>query len=241
MTTNDKNRRDFVRDSGALTLGAILAPGMKFQEVPVKTEGPKPVIQEGRPNDYVARDYSGLVGATKLDEKLLLNHFTLYQGYVKNVNTLSATLAEMGKEGKLGTPAAAELRRRFGWEFNGMRLHELYFENLGGKEALAPASPLFKAIERDFGNMATWATEFRAIGAMRGIGWAALVMDGWTKRLFNVWINEHDVGALVACPVVLIMDVFEHAYIRQYELARSKYIEDFMDGILWEAAERRFG
>ena len=81
---------------------------------------------------YTAKDYSGLLGMVGFSETLLKNHFTLYQGYVTNTNKVLDTLDVMLKEGKTGTPEFAELKRRLGWEFNGMRLHEYYFENLGG-------------------------------------------------------------------------------------------------------------
>ena len=82
---------------------------------------------------YNAKDYSKLIGTQGFSETLLKNHFTLYQGYVTNTNKLADTLAQMLKEGKTTAPEYAELKRRFGWEFDGMRLHEYYFENLGAK------------------------------------------------------------------------------------------------------------
>ncbi|MCK7491931.1 MAG: hypothetical protein MZW92_09935 [Comamonadaceae bacterium] len=92
--------------------------------------------------NYTAKDYSKLLGMPGFGETLLKNHFTLYQGYVTNTNKVLDILGLMAKDGKAGTPEFAELKRRLGWEFNGMRLHELYFENLGGKAALDPAGPL---------------------------------------------------------------------------------------------------
>src|SRR4030043_1649621 len=82
---------------------------------------------------YTAKDYTKLVGMQGFSETLLKNHFPLYQGYVTNTNKLMETLGQMLKGGKTGTPEFAELKRRFGWEFNGMRRHEYYFESLGGK------------------------------------------------------------------------------------------------------------
>ena len=81
---------------------------------------------------YSAKDYSNLIGMEGFSETLLKNHFTLYQGYVTNTNKLADLLAAMLKEGRVGTPEYSELKRRMGFEFNGMRLHEYYFENLGG-------------------------------------------------------------------------------------------------------------
>src|SRR5512139_4012951 len=100
---------------------------------------------------YTAKDYSSLIGLKGFSETLLKNHFTLYQGYVTNTNKVADTLALMLKEGKTGTPEFAELKRRFGWEFNGMRLHELYFANLGGDGDMAKAPKLMKTKAEQFG------------------------------------------------------------------------------------------
>lgn len=123
---------------------------------------------------YMAKDYSGLAGMAGLSEQLLKNHFTLYQGYVTNTNKLMESLAAMLKEGKSGTPEYAELKRRFGFEFNGMRLHEYYFENMGKKGTPAGAANLGKKLIEDFGGYESWEKDFRATGSMRGIGWAIL-------------------------------------------------------------------
>src|SRR5665647_3012560 len=88
---------------------------------------------------YTAKDFAFLLGMSGFSDTLLKNHFTLYQGYVTNTNKVMELLAGMVKDGKEGTPEFAELKRRQGWEFNGMRLHELYFANLGGDGDMAKA------------------------------------------------------------------------------------------------------
>lgn len=188
---------------------------------------------------YAAKDYAGLLGMEGFSDTLLKNHFTLYQGYVTNTNKLSDTLKALGAEGKSATPEFAELKRRFGWEFNGMRLHELYFENLGGKGALDAGGKLAKALAAEFGSVENWETCFRATGAMRGVGWVVLYHDTEGGRLFNTWVNEHDVGHLAGCVPVLIMDVFEHAFMIDYGLKRPDYIASFFKNINWVAAEAR--
>ena len=188
---------------------------------------------------YQAKDYSRLLGMTGFSETLLKNHFTLYQGYVTNTNKLLDTLAQMVGEGKQGAPEFAELKRRLGWEFNGMRLHEYYFENLGGKEGLGRESKLYKKIVESFGSYETWEKEFRATGAMRGIGWVVLYQDLTNGRLINFWINEHDAGHPAGGMPILIMDVFEHAFMIDYGLKRADYIEAFFKNIQWKAAEGR--
>jgi len=188
---------------------------------------------------YETKDFSKLVGMSGFSETLLKNHFTLYQGYVNNSNTLVDTLEKLRKDGKGTTPEFAELKRRFGWEFNGMRLHELYFANLGGNSPIAPEGRLAARIHQDFGSYEDWSRDFKATGAMRGIGWAVLYQDLMTGRLQNVWINEHDVGHPACCVPILVMDVFEHAFITDYGLKRADYISAFFQNIEWNAAEER--
>lgn len=189
--------------------------------------------------NYTAKDYTKLLGMEGFSETLLRNHFTLYQGYVTNTNKLMDTLHQMSKEGKTAAPEFSELKRRFGWEFNGMRLHEYYFENLGGKGGLQKESKLYKKISEDFGSYETWEKEFRAVGAMRGIGWAILYQDNLTGQLFNFWINEHDTGHPAGCAPILVLDVFEHAFMIDYGLKRADYIEAFFKNINWAEAEKR--
>jgi len=188
---------------------------------------------------YTAKDYSKLIGMEGFSETLLKNHFTLYQGYVTNTNKVLDTLDVMLKDGKTGTPEFAELKRRLGWEFNGMRLHEYYFENLGGKGAINKDGDLAMKIDADFGSYERWEKDFKAVGTMRGIGWAVLYQDITNGKLINFWINEHDVSHPAGCNPVLIMDVFEHAFMIDYGLKRADYIEAFFKNINWDAAGAR--
>jgi Fe-Mn family superoxide dismutase len=186
---------------------------------------------------YAAKDYSKLIGMEGFSETLLKNHFTLYQGYVTNTNKVLDSLDQMSRDGKTATPEFAELKRRLGWEFNGMRLHEYYFENLGGKGPLDKNGKLAKKLTESFGSVEAWEKDFRATGAMRGIGWVVLYQDG--NRLINFWINEHDVSHPAGCVPLLIMDVFEHAFMLDYGLKRADYIESFFKNVNWSAVDSR--
>ena len=126
---------------------------------------------------YMAKDFSNLIGMEGFSDTLLNNHFTLYQGYVSNTNKLIDILASLLKEGKESTPEYAELKRRMGFEFNGMRLHELYFGNLGSKQPLDKSSKIANQMAEDFGSYEDWERDFKATGKMRGIGWAILYQD----------------------------------------------------------------
>ncbi|MCE8426734.1 MAG: hypothetical protein J5U17_13260 [Candidatus Methanoperedens sp.] len=183
---------------------------------------------------YEIKNYDKLLGTKGFGDQLLKNHFTLYQGYVTNTNKVADALSAMAREGKTATPEYAELKRRFGWEFNGMRLHEFYFGNMikGGKE-IDKNTNLYKKIVADFGSYENWEKDFKATGAMRGIGWVILSYDGMEGRLFNTWINEHDGGHLCGAKPLIVMDVFEHAYMIDYQLKKADYIEAFFKAIDW--------
>jgi Fe-Mn family superoxide dismutase len=199
----------------------------------------KNIKKEGNTMAYNAKDYSKLIGIEGFSETLLKNHFTLYQGYVTNTNKVLDALNAMLKEGKTGIPEFAELKRRLGWEFNGMRLHEYYFENLGGKDAINKDGKLAKKMAEDFGSYEAWEKDFKGVGTMRGIGWAVLYQDITNGKLINFWINEHDVSHPAGCNPVLIMDVFEHAFMIDYGLKRADYIESFFKNINWNTAVAR--
>jgi Fe-Mn family superoxide dismutase len=188
---------------------------------------------------YVAKDYSFLLGMPGFSDTLLNNHFTLYQGYVNNTNKVMELLAGLVKAGKEGTPEFAELKRRLGWEFNGMRLHELYFENLGGDGDLAQAPNLEKRKKEQFGSVEMCAKDFKATAAMRGIGWVIMYQDIESGLLFNQWINEHDVGHPAGCNPILVLDVFEHAFMIDYGLKKADYIEAFFKNLKWDVPEKR--
>jgi len=186
---------------------------------------------------YKSKDFTSLIGIKGLSENLLKNHFSLYQGYVNNINKIIELIKNINKS----SPEFAELNRRFGWEFNGMRLHELYFENMK-KEGIKinKNSALFKKIVLDFGSFEKWEEEFKSISTMRGVGWVVLYYDPSSDKLFNVWINEHDVGHLTGAKPLLVMDVFEHAYMIDYNIKKSDYINAFFELIDWDIVEKRF-
>jgi Fe-Mn family superoxide dismutase len=188
---------------------------------------------------YAAKDFSFLLGMPGFSDTLLKNHFTLYQGYVNNTNKVMELLAGLVKDGKEGTPEFGELKRRLGWEFNGMRLHELYFGNLGGDGDMSKAPKLMKRVAAQFGSPDLCAKDFIATAAMRGIGWVILYEDLESGLLFNQWINEHDVGHPAGCNPILIIDVFEHAFMIDYGLKKADYIGSFFKNVKWEVADQR--
>jgi Fe-Mn family superoxide dismutase len=189
--------------------------------------------------NYKARDFSFLKGMLGFSDQLLEDHFELYEGYVKNTNEVLQKLAGGNGKANDGSIAQAELRRRLGWEWNGMRLHELYFENLGGGGFDASGGELGSRIAKEFGTEVAWRKEFESIGAMRGIGWVILYYDPIGNRLLNFWIDEHDTGHPAGCAPLVVMDVWEHAFFTDYRTDKADYIEAFLSNLDWPVAERR--
>ena len=191
---------------------------------------------------YEAKNYDYLLGnVSGINDDLLKMHFKLYQGYVKNANDILQKLKDMNEAGQNRTPEFAGLKRILGWEFDGMLLHELYFENLGGaNQSLNSQDPFLTKIQTDFGSFDKWKEDFVSTGLIRGIGWVVAYIEPKQGRLINEWINEHDLGHLAGGKPILIMDVFEHAYITQYGLDRAKYIDVFFNHINWEVVSERF-
>lgn len=188
--------------------------------------------------EYQPKNYEHLLGLAGFSDTLLKNHITLYQGYVTNTNKFAARLKELREKNEMAAPEYAEIKRRFGWEFNGMRLHELYFGNMA-KTPQKISDNLRQKIVASFDRYENGENDFKATGAMRGIGWTILAYDKESNRLFNIWINEHDVGHLAGAIPLLVLDVFEHAYMLDYELKRADYIAAFMNAIDWTAVEQR--
>lgn len=188
---------------------------------------------------YNAQGFSRLLGMVGFSDTTLNNHFTLYQGYIKNTNKLIGLIDDLAKNSKADSPEYAELQRRFGFEWNGMRLHEYYFGNLGGRGTPSPHGKLIKKLTEVCGSFETWEADFRAIGALRGVGWVILYQDTETGQLFNSWINLHESGHLTGCQPILVMDVWEHAFMVDYGLKRAEYINAFFKNIDWIVCETR--
>jgi Fe-Mn family superoxide dismutase len=185
-------------------------------------------------------DLSGLNG---ISDQTLEVHFGLYGGYVKNTNTLNEQLYAMIQDGKAGTPAYSEITRRLGFEYNGMVLHEWYFGNMtskGGGADISSSSSLGRALGESYGSIDVWKKDFTAIGSMRGVGWAVLYLDPDTGRLSNHWITLHEDGNIAGFKPIIVMDVWEHAFLLDYKPAeRPKYIEAFLSNLDVGVAEGR--
>ncbi len=192
------------------------------------------------PAPYKAKDYSHLLGMEGFSDNALKTHFTLYNGYVKNSNLLLTILNEYAQAGKERSPQFGAIQRRLGWELDGMKLHEMYFGNMGGSGTPNKESALYMEIVNQFGSYEAWKKDFVSTGMMRGIGWSVLYRDPTDGRLMNMWINEHATGHLADGSIILPMDVWEHAYMLDYGIDREAYIGAFFENIDWKVSEKRY-
>jgi Fe-Mn family superoxide dismutase len=183
-----------------------------------------------------------LSGLTGISDETLEMHLGLYHGYVDATNRLTDRLGAMATAGTLSgaDPVYAELSRRLGFEYGGMVLHEYYFGNLAPRGRARPAADLSRALDRSFGGFDPWRQDFAAVGSLRGVGWAVLYRDPATEQLSNHWVTLHDQGVPSGFEPLLVMDVWEHAYLLDYGPAeRGKYVEAFLANIDWSRVNER--
>lgn len=193
---------------------------------------------------YHARQFN-LSGLNGISDQTLEMHFKLYEGYVKGTNDLNQRIADILVDGVVDqneTPAYSELTRRLGFEYNGMVLHEYYFENMKKDGSGDPErdSEFYQATVGSFGSYEVWKADFVGIGKMRGVGWAICYQNPTNGALSNHWVTLHEVGNVSGFQPLLVMDVWEHAYLLDYKPAdRPKYIEAFFSNIDWQTVEGR--
>jgi len=193
---------------------------------------------------YAEKDFSKVRGLSGISNPQIEEHLKLYAGYVKRTNALTERLYALCNEGKAAgaDPVYAELTRRLGFEYNGMVLHEYYFGNMvGGAQAEPPAGgKLRKAIEGSFGKYETWLSDFRAIATMPGIGWVVTYQDPGNGWISNHWITLHETNHIAGFKPILVMDGWEHAFMRDYQATeRAKYVDAFFKNVDWAACEKR--
>lgn len=192
--------------------------------------------------DYTARTFT-LPEVKGISKEQLQLHIGLYEGYVKHVNLLHTQLNKLATTGEddAFSYSIQELRRRIGFEWNGMRLHELYFEALEGESTTMLAdSALYKALEVQYGGFSQWLEIFTKVSA-RGPGWALLNYDPVAKRFFNIWVADHEVGHLAGAPVLLALDHWEHAFMVDYTPStKNEYVEKYLAAINWQTIAKRF-
>jgi len=174
-----------------------------------------------------------------ISAKNIEEHLKLYAGYVKNSNLVQEKIEELKKDNEKNAYVLGELNRRFSFEYNGMRNHEVYFASLEGSATPLSNGALNKMIAETWGSFEAWLAEFKALGMTRGIGWAMLYHDPRENRLLSAWVDEQHLGLLQGCIVILAMDMWEHSYVADYQPSGKKsYIEDFFANLNWSAVEK---
>jgi len=175
-----------------------------------------------------------------ISSETIEEHIGLYNGYVKHVNLIAEKIEAFYHDPENNSYAIAEMQRRLGFEFGGMRNHEYYFTQLEGGAKALPEGKLRELIERGWGSVEAWKARFEKIAMTRGVGWAMLYHDPHTDQLVVTWVDEQHIGQLADLDIVLALDMWEHSYMRDYVPSKKKeYIDAFFRNLNWEVVASR--
>ncbi len=175
-----------------------------------------------------------------ISPKQLEVHLKLYEGYVTHVNLIQDQIKELKKK-DANQYVINELRRRFAFEFDGMRMHEYYFEQFEGEKGGSPDSALAKAAAEKYGSGENFIAHIKEVAGSRGIGWVVVYIDPNNKELHTTFVNDHELGQLSGLPIILALDLWEHAFMVDYVPATKKdYVEAFFKNVNWTVMEKRF-
>ena len=190
---------------------------------------------------YAARTFD-LPELKGLSPKQIEVHLALYQGYVKHGNLIMEKIAAYKEADAEGNAYAInEMRRRLGFEFDGMRMHEYYFEQFEGAKGGSPDSALAKAASERYGSGEQFIAHIKEVASTRGIGWTVVYYDPVGTTLHTAWVDDHQLGQLAGLPVILALDMWEHAYMVDYVPAeKGGYVSAFLDNVNWTVIEQRF-
>ena len=201
-------------------------------------------MQSLKTNTYRSMKYEALTFTIPdmegISKDTIDGHLGLYAGYVKNVNLIHEKIVEYGKDTESNSYAIAEMQRRLGFEFGGMRNHEYYFSQFEGGSRELPDGPLKEKIASQWGDVHTWLERFTQIAKTRGVGWAMLYHDPHTDQLVQTWVDEQHIGQLADLDIILALDMWEHSYMRDYPASdKGLYIEAFFKNLNWEVVANR--
>lgn len=190
---------------------------------------------------YTARTFN-LPALEGMSEKQIKVHLGLYEGYVKHVNLILQMIAAYSKtEDEGGKFAVKELRRRLSFEFDGMRMHEYFFEQFEGEKGGDPNSALAKAAAEKYGSGENFLAHIKDVAGTRGIGWVVVYYDTALKTLHTMWVSDHELGQLAGLPIILALDMWEHAFMVDYVPAeKMNYVDAFLKNVNWKVIEDRF-
>lgn len=174
-----------------------------------------------------------------ISAKNIEEHIKLYEGYVKHANLIIEEISNRDQE--KDAYAIAEMQRRFAFEFDGMRNHEVYFQSFEGGNKEISDDKLKDKIINTWGSFENWLNRFKTIAKTRGIGWAILYYDPNSDRLLNAWVDEQHLGQLSGCVPILALDMWEHSFVSDYyPSGKATYIEDFFANLNWQTIETNF-
>lgn len=192
-----------------------------------------------------AKKYDQLVGnLTGFSPKQVEQHLKLYEGYVKKINEIRAEIekipfAERKANSNFSYGKFSELKRRESVPYNGVYLHEMYFDNLGGP-ASAPAADLAKAIEGSFGSQSNWEEDLRACAETATGGWVLLTYDRIDGKLHHNQVWEHSNGIMINQEHLLALDTWEHAFMIDFGTDKKSYLGAFLQNVKWKVVAERF-
>ncbi len=171
----------------------------------------------------------------------LVQHYALYKGYIKKMNEIRQDMRGLTKEDFAAANNTYSkvrcIKQAETYAVNGVKLHELYFENLGGADT-KPGGKILQLIKRDFGSYERWKDFFKACGkASRG--WVIMAYDPFDSHLHLYTGDRHNQGGVWQVIPLLVLDVYEHAYMIDFGINRAKYLDVFMENIDWDVVNKR--
>lgn len=192
--------------------------------------------------NYTARKFN-LPELKGLSQKQIDVHIALYEGYVKHVNLITDTIKRLREEdAEKNAFVINELRRRLSFEFDGMRMHEYYFEQFE-TAAVVPdeKSPLREAVAGKYGSWDGFLSHIKEVAGTRGIGWVIVYYDPHGRTMHTAWVGDHELGQFAGLPIILAVDMWEHAFMIDYVPGDKKlYVEAFLDNVNWDIPEKRY-
>ncbi len=176
-----------------------------------------------------------------LSAKQIEVHLGLYAGYVKHTNLIMEQIRVL-KDSDMENKAyvMAELRRRLGFEFDGMRMHEYYFSQFeGGPQAMDADGALAALSKNRYGENGIMG-HVKEVAGTRGIGWVVVYYDDVSKAVHTAFVGDHELGQLAGLPILLAVDLWEHAFMVDYVPAQKKdYVDAFFENLNWGVVEKR--
>ena len=185
---------------------------------------------------YQVRPFD-LTAVKGLSKKAIDLHLGLYKGYVDNLNKL------LEQNSKGGSPLVTDgYNRRFAFEYNGVKLHELFFEQLAGKRRQPLTdSDWVEALKEDFGDFNGWKSKIETLATTRGVGWVLTLRERGTSRLHNFWVDLHHLHMPADSQIVFALDLWEHAFLTDFTPAqKADYVKTVLENVDWAIVEQRF-